>query len=464
MSQQWVLIHDLLGGTERMRDAGVVWLPREPKEKLQAWRNRRDRSILFNAYKNTVKTLSARPFCVPTTIEEALPEQLITLPDDVDRERTDLTQFLRGCMEDGLNYGKGHILVDHPPQQDLNLLQQRQLNVRPYFARISPRDLISWRVEKLRQGGQRLTQIRYREQRVEEEGRWGDREVEYVRVYEPDHWELWRKERNGQFVQLSPEEGGEGPNTLGKIPLVTFYFTNTGFFTAEPPLEDLAWLNLRHWQSYSDQANILRFARVGMYYATGITKEEFDAGFTVGANQVFKSTSDSAKFGTVELSGQAIESGRNDLKDVEARMEIEGLRPFIERTQAVKATGIVASEDKSTSNIQCWVRSLERAAMQAFELAAEWTKTELKPETKVNIFSDFGITLQGQQDAAELLKMWQSGAISHETLLHEIKRRGVLSDAVNVDSELERVESSGPNLAMIGDEDEEEEDEGADAA
>jgi len=31
---------------------------------------------------------------------------------------------------------------------------------------------------------------------------------------------------------------------------------------AKPPLLDLAWLNVEHWQSASDQSNILHVARV----------------------------------------------------------------------------------------------------------------------------------------------------------------------------------------------------------
>ena len=42
------LIHDLMGGTGRMRRAGLRWLPRESAESWEAWQHRLNRSVLFN--------------------------------------------------------------------------------------------------------------------------------------------------------------------------------------------------------------------------------------------------------------------------------------------------------------------------------------------------------------------------------------------------------------------------------
>jgi hypothetical protein len=51
---------------------------------------------------------------------------------------------------------------------------------------------------------------------------------------------------------------------MGNIPqditLVTLYTKRTGFMCGSPPLLNMALLNIKHWQSQSEQDNILHVA------------------------------------------------------------------------------------------------------------------------------------------------------------------------------------------------------------
>ena len=57
-----------------------------------------------------------------------------------------------------------------------------------------------------------------------------------------------------------------------------------GFMTAHPPLMDLAWLNLAHWQSASDQRHILHVARVPILFGRNLTLPE--DGLALGPNRL----------------------------------------------------------------------------------------------------------------------------------------------------------------------------------
>ncbi|MGT3256396.1 DUF4055 domain-containing protein, partial [Yersinia enterocolitica] len=55
-----------------------------------------------------------------------------------------------------------------------------------------------------------------------------------------------------------------------------------GFMRGTPPLIDLAMLNIKHWQSQSEQDNILHVARVPLLSVFGLEdKEELTVGASV---------------------------------------------------------------------------------------------------------------------------------------------------------------------------------------
>lgn len=51
------LIHDLMGGTARMRRACLRWLPREQAESWEAWQQRLMRSVLFNGMSRCIRAM-----------------------------------------------------------------------------------------------------------------------------------------------------------------------------------------------------------------------------------------------------------------------------------------------------------------------------------------------------------------------------------------------------------------------
>ena len=452
MESRWDLIHDLLGGTAAMREAGEKWLPKETKESQKAWDIRLSRSFLYEAYSDTVKDVASKPFSKPVTIQGELPEPLGQIASNVNGQGQSLTQFAGELFESAVNYGLTHILVDYPKlDKELNLAEERKSGVKPKFIHVKPTQIIGWRTETGPDGQVRLTQVRIKETQQEPVGKFGEQAVDYIRIYTPDTWELWRKTADAEEYVLFDE----GIHTFGEIPLVTLYLNQTGFMTAKPTMEALAWMNLAHYQSDSDQRNILRFARVGIIFVSGLTEEEAEKDMVLGPNRFIKSVNPDAKMEYVEHSGQAIGSGRQDLQDLEARMEVLGLQPYMRRPGNQTATGQAIDESRSSSSVQAWIRSDEQAIVAAYEMAAKWLNLKLPEDFGVDIFNDFGISVRGMEDIKSLLEIRLGRQISHGTFLREVKRRGTLSETVDVEDEIVKVEEEGPALGEIGrDEDE----------
>jgi len=452
MSRHWELIDDLLGGTLAMRAAGEKWLPKEPKEENLSYGNRLNRSILFEAYKDSIDDIASKPFVKPVDVKEAdkLPERLLPMIDNCDGQGTDITQFAREIFDTCLNRGLTHILVDYPKTTQLDgkkltLADEKTAGVRPVFVHIKPDNLIGWRTTQGEDGKQRLNQIRWKESHIEPDGEYGEKVVDIIRVYTETTWEIHSKNDKGEF---SLSESGTHTYTDG-IPLITCYINKTGFMTAEPPLEGLAWLNLAHWQSYSDQKNLLRFIRFPLLFFSGLTSDELEKNVIIGPGRKYSSSNSDADAKYVEHTGAAATSGREDLKDIEERMVAAGLDPLMTRTGNQTATSQNIDHDNSQCSVQAWIRSIELALLNAFKAACLWTGDELPDEFKINIFNDFGLASRAGTDNDFLLRVRQAGELSRDTFLREVKRRGVLNDTLDVTAEKEAIEAEGPNLGLL---------------
>ena len=243
MVKHWELIDDLLGGTLAMRKAETKWLPKEPAEKDSQYQSRINRSILFNGYKDTVVKLVAKPFSKSITVRGTLPDQLSRVVEDVDRTQCSLTQLGRQSFASGINRGLVHFLVDYPKMPEgATKADEQAVDARATITMIDASRIVGWRSVIEPNGNEKLTQVRIKETRVKDDGEYGVKEIQAVRVFTEDSWEIWEKPDDQSDYQKTEF----GTHTFGQVPLITCYIERTGFMTGEPPLENLAWVNLAH--------------------------------------------------------------------------------------------------------------------------------------------------------------------------------------------------------------------------
>ncbi len=285
-------------------------------------------------------------------------------------------------------------------------------------------DLIGWRAAP----DGRLDRIRIRETVVERDGPWGERTVDQIRVLEPGRWSLWRRADPGQAGARSDRpwrRQAGGDTSFGAVPLVTVYAERTGFLTARPPLLDLAWLNLAHWQSSSDQRHILHVARVPILFGRNLKVGE--DGIEIGPNRLIVGEGDGADLKYIEHGGAAIEAGRQDLADLEDRMAVMSLDLMVRRPGSVTATERAIDAARADSTLAALVRAVEEGLTAALVLCARWK--DLGPEAagRVTLDPDTGLDAREAEEIDLLLKARLAGEIDRTTFLAEIRRRGVLA-------------------------------------
>jgi hypothetical protein len=304
--------------------------------------------------------------------------------------------------------------------------------------------VIGWRTARV-DGRERILQLRIREPGIEPEGLYGERKVERVRVYDQTSqgvfWHLFEKgdgEGSTGYVNIA-----NGRYSLPTIALSTFYTRRVGVLTATPALERLAETNLLHWQSQSDHRGLFRFARAGILFGSGINAEEIRGDATVG-NRLWRAADPNAKLVWVEHEGRAIAASKADLDDLKADMAALSLRPILARrpgTTTATATAIDTAE--TNASLLTWVRRAEATLASALSDAARFAGMEDAPVT-VDICDDVGLDPGEAGDIETLLKLRAMGELTSTTLLGELRRRGLFSDAFDPEVEAAELESADP--------------------
>jgi hypothetical protein len=223
---------------------------------------------------------------------------------------------------------------------------------------------------------------------------------------------------------------------------VPFCANPDDFFSGKPLLDDLADANIAHWQSQSDQRQILHYARVPILFAAGRSQE--DGPIEVSASTAVISSDPTAKLQWVEHSGQAIGVGRQDLKDLEFQMEAHGLQLLVARPGGQSATGEALDAAKETSLLAMTADELKTSLEVALGWMAEYGGVD--PTVEIAVNKEFGVNMMAAQDVTALLSAVNTGNLSRETFISELARRGVISPEVQVDEEVDRIGANAESL------------------
>ena len=444
MGAYWDVITPLMGGTLAMRAAPAL-LPKYPAEDDGVYKDRLRLSTLLPAYSETVGNMTSRVFAEPLQLGDDVHEQVVELANNIDNANNDINAWSVDFFREGLSHGLCHAFVDHQKAEGVRTqADEKAAGVRPYVVMVKPEQVCGWRV---RDGV--LTQVRYREMIEESDGDFGTKRVDQIRVLEPGKWTTYRKPKEGGVWTIHEK----GTTNLGVIPWVTFYTGRTGFMTAKPPLLELAHLNIKHWQSQSDQDNILHVIRVPILVRIGV-QATFDAQgkmippeFKVGTGALTDlPMNGDMKY--VEHTGKAVDAGRQALLDLIEEMRMAGAKLLTPNKSATKTA--TQAEEEAAQDLSPLSRMANHFAdclAQLLQFMADYRS--LGEGGTVEMRGSFDVDYMPEVSLPTLVAMANAGMLSKETLFTEMQRRGVISDEYDWADELEKIDSQGPALGEL---------------
>lgn len=437
------LVKTLWGGTNAMREAGKKYLPQEPGEEKQDYDNRKNRTTLTNIFKKTINTYTGRIFEERVTIENQ--PGMEAFSENVDLEGRDFHRFAYDVTRYSLRDGLRFILVEAPIAEGVQTrADEVAAGIRPYFVEIDVRNVLGWKTETV--GSQKvISQFRMKEMVKEDEDEFSQKTIEQIRVIEPLLNRTYRQDSKGNW-QLYQEI----PTTIGFVPVVPIFADRHGFWNAEPPLIDIAWMNVEHWQKSSDHNNILHVARVPILHWAGY-KPMHDADgnqvdLTVGPNTLAKSPDPQARLEYVEHTGAAVGAGSEDLRALEDRMVAMGAEFMMpQKSGDVTATEKAIDESGDISELSAFAQNLKDSLYLAMSYVAKMMGTEFTGEITLN--TDLGI-MTNDVNIQELVKIRANGDISREGMYEVLNNEW----GTNLDPKIEqeRIENEPPALGGGG--------------
>jgi hypothetical protein len=458
------------GGTETMRQMRHLFLPQYPRETDDRYENRLRSTFALNKLREAVDTASAKPFKNLLSLTDA-PDEVSEWMWDVDLEGHHLHLVAHNHFNRAVLKGLSHIFVDHPTTANLSsLAEQRSLNIRPFMRLIRPEDLLAVYHERIG-GERRVVHARIASTRVGFD-RETFREVTYDQVYviEPGVVQLWERPRWSLYgygyswlgkgasinsprplpVQYHPEQGGygwtlvrENRMALDRVPLVTMVAGDKmSDQNVRPIFQDLAYKQIEHFISSSDQRNILSAGRFAMLACSGVQLEEngpAGQGFEVGPWKVLTSPDPQGRWYYVEPEGAAISAGQKDIETLEVQMDQLSLNPIISAPgrQYVAQNERSITENRVNTVIHDMAMTCRDSLEEAICYMGMWTNQDLC-KVRIDMNFDFSTTDERAKNISSVLQAVTAGVLSREGALLELQRLNLIEENFDIKAEMAR--------------------------
>ena len=419
----WVLIEDLLGGTYDMRRKHRRYLPQEPRELDDAYDNRLARSVCPPYYQRLERMLAGMLTRKPVRlidIADVIREQLF----DVDLQGNDLNVWTYETARKMIRYGHVGVLIDAPANGK---------NGRPYWVSYTPREILGWRTE-LQDGEEKFVQLRLLENVIEPEGLYGEKQIEQVRVLTPGAFEVHRRDDKGEFKLFD-----EGKMSLSDIPFSVAYANRINIMESRPPMEDIAELNLKAYQTQSDLDNQLHISAVPMLAFFGFPQSAEEVSAGPGEAIAFPSE---GRAEYIESKGTSYDAQFKRLEQIALQINELGLAAVLgQKLSAETAEAKRIDRSQGDSTMQVVAQQMQDMIDNSLLFHARYLGSNESGTSFVN--RDFLAQRLDPQEIGSLLQLYTAGTITQKTLLDQLTEGEVLGDEFDVEEEIAATEQAG---------------------
>ena len=237
-------------------------------------------------------------------------------------------------------------------------------------------------------------------------GDFGEKREEQIRVIYPGKYETWNTE--GRI--------SSGKYSLDQIPLVPIYSNRTGMLTSNPPLVDIASLNITHYQRQADLIHALHIAAMPILVLEGW--DDQPEGTSVGVNYGL-STVPGNKVYYVGADSSSFAAQQEEIAQLEAQMSSLGVTKLLgQKFVAESADAKRIDQAQANSVLSIISMELESALQQAYNFAALYLGR--KPP-KITLDRDFDFYRLLGQDIAVIGDLNRDGLITDKSFLQILK-------------------------------------------
>jgi hypothetical protein len=433
---------DAVAGSDAIKEQGTKYLPKLSEQSPEEYDAYKTRALFYAAAARTLHGLVGAIMRKDPSIE--VPTALDDHLKDVTLTGISFDAFAKMVLTEVLTTGRYGVLVDMPAQEhDIQ---------RPYLAAYNMESIINWSTRVV--NGVRTLDLvvlceqvrhpksddpftfdvltQYRLLRLNAEQRY---EVELYRQ-NPNKKDEWVSDGI-----LTPTYRGE-PFTF--IPFCFFGPYTITPDIEKPPLLDLVDVNLSHFRSSADLEHGRHFCGLPMYFFSGITTKDT---IPIGSSKAITASDPNARASIIEMNGQGLGALEKALESKERLMAVLGARLLEEQKKTVEAADTLTMRYAGEQSV---LRSVAGSVSTGLSKLLEWvaiwsgvSPDEAKTAT-VKLNTDFMDTSMSFAELESLVRTWQTGAISYETLYYNMQRGEVTRPGIDSQTEKAQAELEAP--------------------
>lgn len=395
------------------------YIPRLRGHNLEDHNERLQRGYFYNMVKRTtdsmVGTVMRKPF--------------ITEYTPLVHDQLTLGTFISNIIKGVITQGRVGILVDFDEQTQ-----------RPYLVQVDNEDIINWRPDNS------LYVIRQETYRPKKDDRYELEEVEYYRelyideqtgFYNVRVWEEYGDEQYKVVEQYIPTRRGQ-PLTFIPFFCVTPY--DMMCKCEEPPVYNLAQINISHYKSILDIEHGAHFTALPQPYIAGDLNNEYGTEFFVGATHLLV-LDQGTQVGYLEFSGEGLSAIERRIEVKEKEMISLGAELMSPKRGVESADALNIRALSQTATLINIATSVEAAIHRGIQICVFWENPGLPelPEVQFELNKDFTDLTLSASDMKVLMELYLNGTISQETYLENLFHGEITPD---VEEEMRRLGQS----------------------
>lgn len=417
------------------------YLHQEPGEPDAAFESRLSRSTYTPVFRDAIKAFAG---LLGNYQEIELPKSVEDNIENVDMMGSSLSKFLNDLDQMVLRDGGAAVLVEMPPEQvELeSALEETEEGRRPYLVPIERMNIINWRTTM--SGGREIVEqavIRTLEERVSEEGAFGTHlEPVYV-LLTPGRFVKYELRRGAGDSKWQMVKIAEGQTSLPTVPLVWMGATGSRFGVGTIPLTGLADLSIQHYQLRSDLAELLHKCAMPVPVRQGAPTDAHGrpAPLTIGPNTAIDLPVE-GNFGFAEPTGSSLQRHQEEINHVESLMDRSSLNFMYGQAGSRTATEAALQGSQIQAQVKTLIENKESAVDLILRLWGAYTSETIEQEAGIDVSDSLIQRPLEAQEVQSYLNLFGENAISHQTLLEELQRGHALSQEIDIEEEIARID------------------------
>jgi hypothetical protein len=433
---QYRKIRDCLEGEDQVKDQGQLYLKKPDAMTTANYEAYKERAQFYGAAESTLRALVGLALRKDPVIK--LPARLEPLRLSATNDRAPLSVMIEQMVREVMSMGRFGLMLDFP-QSNTTVLTP------PHFVTWTAESIEDYKVA-YNDGQLELTQVIL----ASDEALDGD-QIFLELCLEDGIYRIRRFIEKG--VNESRLDVGEEiiPIIKGRpLTFIPFIFVSDKNLTPndeKPPLLDLCNLNLGHYRNSADREHAMFLTATPTPWIAGNLSAD-KVPTCIGSGTVWN-LPEGTQVGMLEFQGPSMTAFRELMGEKLDQMASLGARMLSASMNRNETTSTATQRSRSElSLLQSVVVMTEAALTRLLRLAADWMG-ENPDDVSVTFSRDFIEVTMDPAGMVAQMKLWQSGAISRQTLYENLQQGEVARADRSYQDEKDLIDEEGGDMSPL---------------